>query len=366
MGNSASASDINSFRASLESNQLPKSTSAITYGGLLNEHYFSGPVSDLPLDVFTDTCWDAEENVGWIGCYIRSKYDGNPIRKPINLVIVLDISGSMSDTLVAPITENDLYTLPSKMDVSKRAIRNLGTILIPGDRIAIVTFHEDSTVVTDFLEVCEDLGKKISELMEDVSPGGGTILASGMQTATNLLNTFLQNNPDIGDCENRIVFFTDMCDTSEDELGPATLMGMALNNAKNCLHTSYIGVGVDFDVDVTDAITRVKGSNYFCLFSEEDFENMLNTEFNYNFFPSAFDVSLKITTSEDNIIDSIYGTNYDDEMKLVRGHWSPEKHCLYSNEFRETVLTMLLIQQSGIVPTLPLEILGMSKLLYLI
>ena len=88
--------------------------------------------------------------------------------------------------------------------------------------------------------------------------------------------------------ENRIIFLTDMCDTSEDSAGPAKLLQISNENSKIGIHASFIGVGVDFNTDVrfsllylnyltnvsqvTDKVTKVKGSNYFCILNEEEFK----------------------------------------------------------------------------------------------
>ena len=96
--------------------------------------------------------------------------------------------------------------------------------------------------------------------------------------------------------ENRIIFLTDMCDTSEDSAGPAKLLQISNENSKIGIHASFIGVGVDFNTDVrfpsstsrlkmfpqvTDKVTKVKGSNYLCILNEEEFKQKVILDFRF-------------------------------------------------------------------------------------
>jgi len=96
--------------------------------------------------------------------------------------------------------------------------------------------------------------------------------------------------------ENRIIFLTDMCDTSEDSTGPAKLLQISNENSKIGIHTTFIGVGVDFNTDVrfpsstsrlkmfpqvTDKVTKVKGSNYLCILNEEEFKQKVILDFRF-------------------------------------------------------------------------------------
>jgi hypothetical protein len=98
---------------------------------------------------------DAEREY-WIGCFSKSCLDGIKRRtRAIRLVVALDVSGSMCDTLTpAKVrndlfagcatrpdnlqTEEDLFTLPSKLAVAKGALLALIDNL-QGERIFL--FH---------------------------------------------------------------------------------------------------------------------------------------------------------------------------------------------------------------------------------
>lgn len=91
-----------------------------------------------------------------------------------------------------------------------------------------------------------------------------------------------------------------MCDS--DPAQEVALFELLKEQAAIGVHISVIGLGVDFNADVTNRITRVKGANYFCVFSLEEFCKTLSQEFVFNFFPIAFDVQLRIS-AESSIVE---------------------------------------------------------------
>jgi len=252
----------------------------------------------------------------------------------------LDVSGSMTDTLVQPKTEEDLYKLPSKLTVAKGAFKALVQHLLPQDRIGLVIFNEEAKIIQD-LTLVESINKgDLLKKVEPIQAGGGTVLSNGMEIATKMLLSVYEEDTK----ENRIIFLTDMCDTSEDNAGPERLLEFSRKNATLGIFASFIGVGVDFDTTITEKVSRVRGSNYFCIFSPEEFNAMLSSEFNYNFFPVAYDVELRVDAADKRyVIENVYGTPYAEELVVKEGYWTPKSHCLYPKEFRDAIKTLLLV-----------------------
>jgi len=86
---------------------------------------------------------------------------------------------------------------------------------------------------------------------------------------------------------------------------------------------------------------------------------MLVNEFNYNFFPCAFDVKLRVTSAHpDYIVEKVYGTAYADEMITKYGQWTHSTHKLYPEEFKDIIKTFYLCLQRNNLPELPPEILS--------
>src|SRR5690242_15254803 len=84
--------------------------------GLFNEHHFPSPSTGCshstdkliaPMLEYAVTRHPVGGELElWLACFIKSRLDGVKERqRPINLVVVLDVSGSMNDHLVPPKTE---------------------------------------------------------------------------------------------------------------------------------------------------------------------------------------------------------------------------------------------------------------------
>jgi len=116
---------------------------------------------------------------------------------------------------------------------------------------------------------------------------------------------------------------------------------------------------------VTEEITRVRGSNYFCVFDEAEFYATMSRDFAFNFFPFAFNAQLliSIASSSDEPgsepkIGAVYGTPWaTSASKPMIERWCPKTHCLFPPAFKATVWTLLMAQYKKAIPTLPTAIL---------
>jgi len=91
--------------------------------------------------------------------------------------------------------------------------------------------------------------------------------------------------------ENRIIFLTDaqpnLGDTSEH-----SLLGRLKGNADDRIYTTFIGIGVDFNTELIEYITKIKGANYYSVHSPGEFIERMEEEFDYMVTPLVFDLRL--------------------------------------------------------------------------
>mgnify|MGYP002386144264 FL=1 len=141
--------------------------------------------------------------------------------------------------------------MSSKLTAAQAAISALLPSLRASDAFGLVVFHEQAREVVPLQVVGEPVGAFYSRVVDRVSEiqvGGGTKLLSGMELATKMM---LQQYGANTTLEKRLVLITDMQDTSEDAEGPDALFALGLENAKRAIYSTYIGVGVDFNTEVS-------------------------------------------------------------------------------------------------------------------
>ena len=56
---------------------------------------------------------------------------------------------------------------------------------------------------------------------------------------------------------------------------------MTRRNAENHIYTTFIGIGVDFNTELVEGITKIRGANYYSVHSAEQFRERMDEEFEY-------------------------------------------------------------------------------------
>jgi len=320
------ARDINNFRANIENGYLPLPTD-VTYEGLFYDYYFDTGRQSECRDLFcpsysyavTEDSFSGEVEyylaVGLNSGMKESDFE----RKKLNLVIVLDISGSMGSTFdryyydrfdqqVEREGEEEDWG-KTKMEIAAESVVALLSHLRDEDRFGMVVFNNDASVAKPLRLVGETDMDAIEDHILDLRAGGGTHMSAGMEAGTDLFGEYLDADPT--EYENRIIFLTDAM-PNIGETDRHGLLGMTGDNADEGLYSSFIGIGVDFNSELVEFITVIRGANYYSVHSARDFENRLDEEFEYMVTPLVFDLRLELA-AEGWDIEKVYGSPEADE-----------------------------------------------------
>ncbi len=315
------ANDISNFRQNVANGFLP-SPADISHEGIFYDYFFdTGQTEDCD-QLFCPSYTTAVspdpfsgQNEYFLSVGLNSNIKEEDFeRKNLNLVVVLDISGSMSGSLdnyyydqfgqpLAPATTEPAEVL-SKMMAANQSLVALLDHLRPEDRLGIVLFDDQSYIAKEMGFIGEaDLEALVSHILE-LTPQGGTNMEAGYATGTELLDEYRQVDPE--NYENRIIFLTDAMPNTGDT-SRTGLTGLAADNADSAIYTSFIGIGLDFNADLVSSITQTLGANYHSVHSTEDFKRRLDEGFDYMVTPLVFDLSLKLESSGYDI-KAVYGS----------------------------------------------------------
>ena len=110
-------------------------------------------------------------------------------------------------------------------------------------------------------------------------------MASGIRMGTSLFDDVAGS--DQSEYENRIIFLTDAM-PNLGEIEKDGLFGMIEQNAGQNIHTTVIGIGVDFNTELVDHIAKVRGANYYSVHSPSEFQERMVDEFEFMVTPSGF------------------------------------------------------------------------------
>ncbi len=319
------AKDADNFYENIKKGYLPKIKS-ITYEGVFYDHYFDTPKDNHECkELFCPSYSTAiaknlflEEKERYLLVGLNSNIKAADFaRKKINLVVVLDISGSMSSAF-------DRYyydrknkekqkerNRKSKMQVANRSLTQMLNRLKDDDSLGIVLFDSVSYLAKPLRSVRATDMQAIKEHILKLKPKGGTNWSKGYKKGVKLFEKLSTLKRDPKEYENRIIFITDAM-PNRGELSEKGLFGMVDNAAKEGIYTTFIGVGIDFNADLLERVSKTKGANYYSVHSNEDFKKRLDEEFDYMITPLVFDLKLSLE-SKSYEIESVYGSAQADK-----------------------------------------------------
>ena len=315
------AKDANNFYDNLKNGYLPKLKS-ITYEGVFYQHYFdTGKKSDeacetlfcpsyataVQKNLFTD------EKEYYLSVGLNSNIKASDFaRKKLNLVVVLDISGSMSSPFTQYYYDQKRRTPPqeasqkSKMQIAAESLVAMLRHLHPEDSLGVVLFDSRAYRAKPLRPVALTDMDAIKKHILDLQPKGGTNWSAGYKAGLELFKSLDENAADRDQYENRVIFMTDAM-PNQGELSEQGLFGMVDKAAKRGIYTSFIGIGVDFNTDLVERVSKTRGANYFAVHSLKEFKKRLDDEFDFMVTPLVFDLKLALD-SDAYEIEGVYGS----------------------------------------------------------
>lgn len=314
MGATHGAQNSDQFRQQMLHNQLP-SGSSVNTEGLLNEYYFetSAHTDQLVKANFscaqvTNIYTNKEEKYLSVG--LHSRDDGKNHRQPLNLVVVLDVSGSMGEHfhVSTPSSENQQSSKASesKIEVAKQILRELVDNLDgERERIGIVLFNHGATLLQPIRLVKNIERATLNDRIDQIHADGSTNMESGMTMAIKMLTDLLDEESESRANNSRILFLTDAMPNVGG--GDKCLLELARRAAeRSSIFITYIGVGLNFNSDLVHELTKIRASNYFSVHSRESFRRILLTDFNYVVTPIAFNVRIFVDSNKYEI-EHVFG-----------------------------------------------------------
>jgi Ca-activated chloride channel homolog len=300
------AKDINNFRENIRNGYLPLPTD-ITYEGLFYDYFFDMGRTEPSRKLYSPSYSFAVTRdpfsrqtdyylaVGLSSGMKESDFE----RKKLNLTIVLDNSGSMGEQFteyyydgagkrIDPYSEEGIYR-QTKMQSANESVAAILDQLNSDDYFSIVLFNTSASLVKPMGPVRRTDMREIRDHVLDVRAGGSTNLESGIKMGTEQYRGFYELNN--YEYENRMIILTDAQPNTGD-INSSDLTGIIRRNANNGIYTTVIGVGVDFNSQLIEDITKTKGANYYSVHSPREFRDRVEDEFEYMVTPLIFDLRM--------------------------------------------------------------------------
>ena len=273
--------------------------SFVSFNGFINENYFNiisqeqNLVQNIEMShAITQNPFNYKKDA-FLGLILKSKYDGIGKREPIDLSIALDISGSMSLT--------DEKDKKSRLDLAKEALVKLVSIMNENDRLSLITFNQKAEKIFG-LSTKAEIQNNLEQKLPEIKAGGGTNLVDAAIAAMDNLNSNNENN----DKKKRIVFITDAYydDTSEE------LFNLIKYHSEEIhIPCTIMAISSESNIALADKLCHFPGCNYFTVTKSSELEDYLVKNFNYIFFPIAYQTKMTVKSENAKIIKCIGDKN---------------------------------------------------------
>jgi Mg-chelatase subunit ChlD len=172
---------------------------------------------------------------------VRTAAQGRALDRPLNLVLLLDNSGSMERA--------------DRVGIIREAMRVLADQIQPQDRVSVVSFARSPRLWVDGLAGTE--AKALPELVGELTPEGGT----NLEDALNAAYETAARNFIVGGV-NRVVLLTDGA-ANLGEVEPRTLQSRVESNRLKGIALDCFGIGWEgYNDDLLETLSRHGDGRY--------------------------------------------------------------------------------------------------------
>ncbi len=235
---------------------------------------YKQPEAGVPFSVNTelsDCPWNENAKLLLIG--LQAKEIDLSERPSSNIVFLLDVSGSMND--------------PDKLPLMQKAFIMLTENLTEQDRISIVTYAGQESVVLEGAR--GDQIHKIVSALEELSAGGSTAGAAGIETAYKLAEDYF-----IKGGNNRVILATDG-DLNVGITSEGALTRLIEKEREKGVFLSVLGFGTgNIKDNKMEALADNGNGNYSYIDSALEAKKVLVDEMGGTLFTVAKDVKLQV------------------------------------------------------------------------
>ncbi|MGC3988251.1 MAG: von Willebrand factor type A domain-containing protein [Chthoniobacteraceae bacterium] len=262
-------------RRFLDSGTLPPKD-AVRIEELLNyfEYDYPQPKGEDPFSVNVEVArapWNAKHLLAKIG--LKGREIAPEQRPPMNLVFLLDVSGSMDE--------------PNKLPLVRQSMKLLVERLKPEDRVAIVVYAGASGMALPSTPASHK--KEIEAAIDSLTPGGSTNGAAGIQLAYDIAKANF-----IKDGVNRVIQCTDG-DFNVGVTDQGDLLRLIEEKAKSGVFLTELGFGMGNYKDSTLEKLADKGNgNYGYVDTEREAKKLLVDQLGGTLVTIAKDVKIQV------------------------------------------------------------------------
>lgn len=247
------------------------------------DYDYTDPSDGEPFAVHTelsDCPWNDETELLMVGINTKG-FDAVLDERPaMNLVFLIDVSGSMYDDNKLPLVQKSFSMLTNNLTAA--------------DRVSIVTYAGSDEVVLEGADGNDR--KKILRAINDLEAGGSTAGAAGINTAYDIAQKYF-----IDGGNNRVILATDG-DLNVGLSSESELTRLIEEKRESGVFLSVLGFGTgNYKDNRLEALADYGNGNYSYIDSEKEAKKVLVDEMSGTLFTVAKDVKFQLEFNPANV-----------------------------------------------------------------
>jgi len=229
-----------------------------------------------------------EERELLLNIRIKGKETTITERTPVNLVLVMDRSGSMGDR--------------GKIEYAREAAKQMIGGLGSEDRLAVVAYSTDVEVMYPIQKLRDK--ETISTVVNRIYPTNSTNLSGGLVEGIAQLQSVSRDG-----YVNRVILLSDGL-ANAGITNVAELSKIASTAAAKGIHVTAMGLGADYDENLMTNLAEYGAGNYYFIESPGQLAEIFEREFGRIASTVAKDPVIKLALSDGVTVKEVYGYNY--------------------------------------------------------
>ena len=173
-----------------------------------------------------------------------------------DLICVIDISGSMYG---------------EKIHQVKESLKILVDMMNEKDRIALVLFSSNASLLNDLEYLTKENKEKIKKKIEEINATGGTNIASGLQIAVDILKKEKNTPKENESRSSSVILLSDGCDNDNDEIQLGEKLKSLTKGEKLSFTLNTFGYGDDHDPKIMNKLANLRDGSFFFV---EDYQKV--------------------------------------------------------------------------------------------
>ena len=286
--------DIRHFRSEAENGDMPRPDS-LTAEGLMGEHDLALAAKRACAQLL---CLDTEampaafpsrpEDRILVGLTFATNVEaGTWQRAPLNLVAVVDKSGSMDG---------------EPLELVRQSLRQVVGQMRDGDQLSIVLYGDTSHVHLAPTPIAQGGREAVLKAIDGIESEGSTYMEAGLKVG--YATAFASQGKFRG--TTRLMLFTD----EQPNVGVTdakSFMGMAQAASRRGIGLTTIAVGVQFGAELGMKMSSVRGGNLFFLSDEEEVKSVFEKQLDTMVSELAHDVRITLAPRDGYKLTGVFG-----------------------------------------------------------